>query len=420
MNDIYQLLIAILSALLIGTEREFNLKSLPDEEHIAGIRTFALIGIIAALSGVLTLKVSLVFGFLGFLAAFAITIFSYLNSSKLPDKGLTTETSLIATYLSVYTISIGYIKIGVMSVVIIFTLLSLKTKFRYFIDQLGEKDFYATLKFLILIAMIYPLLPDKYYFDIEILNPSSIFKIVILIAGLSYLGYIAVRVVGAKKGLLVSSILGSLVSSTAVTINLSKFYKENRHFESICRMGILSACTIMFFRVLVLVAIFNNKLIINIFVPFLSVIVFLCIIMFFDYRKSGVKIREEHFDLKNPVSISSALKFGLLLVVIILLSEVMKKYFGTKGILVLSAISGISDVDAITVLLSKMALNSPNDTQTYTLGIFIASIVNTFVKGFLAYYVGGSKFGIKVFIVLCLASIVGIVLFILNSVYSLF
>ncbi|MBC7197553.1 MAG: MgtC/SapB family protein, partial [Deferribacterales bacterium] len=209
MNDIYQLLIAILSALLIGTEREFNLKSLPDEEHIAGIRTFALIGIIAALSGVLTLKVSVIFGFLGFVTAFAITIFSYLNSSKLPDKGLTTETSLIATYLSVYTISIGYIKIGVMSVVIIFALLSLKAKFRYFIDQLGEKDFYATLKFLILIAMIYPLLPDKYYFDIEILNPSSIFKIVILIAGLSYLGYIAVRIVGAKKGLLVSSILGS-------------------------------------------------------------------------------------------------------------------------------------------------------------------------------------------------------------------
>lgn len=420
MNDIYNLLIAILSALLIGAEREFSLKSLPDEERIAGIRTFALMGIIAALSGVLTLKVSVAFGILGFVAAIGIAIFSYLNSSNFTDKGLTTETSLIATYLSVYIISIGHIKIGVMSVVIIFALLSLKAKFRYFIDQLGEKDFYATLKFLILIAIIYPLLPDKMYFGIEILNPSGIFKIVIIIAGLSYLGYVSVRIVGAKKGLFISSLLGSIVSSTAVTINLSKYYKENRHFESVCRIGILSACTIMFIRVMVLVVIFNRELILPLLISFAPIVLFLGVVISFDYRKMSVKVREDQFELKNPVSISSALNFGFFLVAIILLAEVMKKYFGTKGVLALAAISGLSDVDAITVLLSKMALTSENSMQIYVLGVFIASIVNTFVKGFLAYYIGGTKFGVKLFLILSISSISGIALFILNSAYSLF
>ncbi|MBZ4672698.1 MgtC/SapB family protein [Deferribacterales bacterium Es71-Z0220] len=405
-------------ALLIGVERQYSVRNSSENEAVAGVRTFSLVGILAYLSGFLTIKLSYLFGIAGFLTVLLLAGLGYLRDFSTKGRGLTTEIALVVTFLSSYLISVGYRQVGVISGVILFTFLSNKDLLHTFVSKLTKDDFVATLKFLILAAIVYPLLPDNSFMGISMLNPAGVFKIVVLIAGISFMGYAGIRLVGAKKGLIVSAILGSFVSSTAVTINLSNFYKSNKESGRLLTAGIILGCTIMFVRVLILAWVFNNTLFKNIFIYFIPAIIFLLIF-------SGISLKDaskdnlDNFKIENPVSISSAVKFGLLLLVIILMADFMKKHFGDAGVLVLAAISGISDVDAITVLMSKMA-STDSGNNIYMLAIIVASIVNSLVKGFLAVYIGGKNFGLRVLSALFVGSFIIVIFYFLNTVYSLF
>ncbi|UOD35219.1 MgtC/SapB family protein [Deferribacteraceae bacterium V6Fe1] len=405
-------------ALLIGVERQYSVKNSSEKEAVAGVRTFSLVGILAYLSGFLTIKLNYLFGVAGFLTVLLLAGLGYIRDFPTKGRGLTTEIALVVTFLSSYLISVGYRQVGVVSGVVLFTFLSNKDLLHGFVGKLTKDDFVATLKFLMLAAIIYPLLPDKSFMGISMLNPAGVFKIVVLIAGISFMGYAGIRLVGAKKGLIVSAILGSFVSSTAVTINLSNFYKSNKESGKLLTSGIVLGCTIMFVRVLVLVWVFNNTLFKYALIYFLPAIIFLLVFSGISLKKAS-KDNLDNFKVDNPVSISSAVKFGLLLLAIILLADFMKKNFGDAGVLVLAAISGVSDVDAITVLMSKMAFtDSGNDI--YLLGIIVASIVNSLVKGFLAVYIGGRNFGLRVLSSLFVGSVLIVIFYFLNTVYSLF
>lgn len=366
----------------------------------------------------MTTKYSYLFGIVGLLAVFILAGLGYLRDFSTKERGLTTEIALIVTYLSSYMISIDYRQVGIISGVVLFTFLSNKDLLHKFVEKLNKDDFIATLKFLILAAIIYPLLPDNSYMGIVMLNPSQIFKIVVIIAGISFLGYVGIRVAGAKKGLILSAVLGSFISSTAVTINLSNLYKRNIKSGKFLVACTILGCTIMFVRVLILVWVFNSTIFNYILIYFLPAIIFLLLF-------SGISIKNESnhkiedFKVDNPVSISSALKFGLLFLVIILLGNFMKKNFGDVGVLVLAAISGVSDVDAITILMSKMAITDFGN-NIYLLGIILASIVNSLVKGFLAVYIGGKNFGLKVVYALFIGSLLIVIFYFLNTFCSLF
>jgi len=352
------------------------------------------------------------------LTVFLLAGLSYIRDFPTKERGLTTEIALVVTFLSSYLISIGYRQVGAISGVVLFSFLSNKDLLHDFVSKLTKDDFVATLKFLILSAIIYPLLPDKSFMGISMLNPAQIFKIVVLIAGISFMGYAGVRLVGAKKGLIMSAFLGSFISSTAVTINLSNFYKDNRESAKLLMACIILGCTIMFVRVLVLVWVFNSTLFNYILIYFLPVIIFLLVFSGISLKNAS-KNNVENFKVDNPVSISSAVKFGLLLLFVILLADFMKKNFGDAGVLVLAAISGVSDVDAITVLMSKMAL-ADSGNNVYLLGIIVASIVNSLVKGFIAVYIGGRNFGFKVLGVLFVGSFLTVIFYFLDTFYSLF
>jgi len=405
-------------ALLIGIERQYSIGNSSKNEAVAGVRTFSLVGILAFLSGFLTIKLNYLFGVGGFLTVFLLAGLGYIRDFPTKERGLTTEIALVVTFLSSYLISIGYRQVGAISGVVLFSFLSNKDLLHEFVSKLTKDDFVATLKFLILSAIIYPLLPDKSFMGISMLNPAQIFKIVVLIAGISFMGYAGVRLVGAKKGLIMSAFLGSFISSTAVTINLSNFYKDNRESGKLLTACIILGCTIMFLRVLVLVWVFNSTLFYYTLIYFLPAIIFLLLFSGISLKNAS-KNNVENFKVDNPVSISSAVKFGLLLLLIILLADFMKKSFGDAGVLALAAISGVSDVDAITVLMSKMALTDSGN-NVYLLGIIVASIVNSLVKGFLAVYIGGRNFGFKVLGALFVGSFLTVIFYFLDTFYSLF
>lgn len=135
----------------------------------------------------------------------------------------------------------GQLQVGMASAVTIFIFLTLKKQLHSFIKQLGEKDIFAIIKFFVMIAIVYLIIPDRNIFPNMHFNPAEIFRMVILISGVSMVGYVFVRIYGARKGILASAFLGSIVSSTAVTVNFSKLYKDDPGKGSICQRGVLFA-----------------------------------------------------------------------------------------------------------------------------------------------------------------------------------
>ncbi|MDK2791218.1 MAG: hypothetical protein PWQ25_81 [Deferribacteres bacterium] len=415
MNEAYLFFISVAISFLIGLERQFSIKSENNRETIAGVRTFSLVGIFAYISGFLSIKFSYYFGVAGFIGAIVFAVLGYIRDFKTDERGLTTEVAFVVTFLSSYLIALGEVKLGIAAGVVLFAFLSNKSLIHKFVFNMKKEDFVAILKFLVLASIIYPVVPDKSYFGIELLNPSDIFKIVIVIAGISFLGYAGVRVVGVKKGILISSVIGAFVSSTAVTINLSNLYRQDKRLRNILILCILLGCTIMFIRIMVLVWIFNFGLFKDIFI-YISPGIILLVILSTIFFKNGYDIKGENVKIDNPVNIFSALKFAFLLGVIIILADFMGKKFGNKGIVLLSVFSGISDVDAITVMLSKMATENIQN-EVYILGIVVAAVVNNLVKGGLSIYIGGFSFGIRVFIPLALSSIFIFVVYFLKIFY---
>ena len=405
MIDLINFFVAILAGVLVGTERQWQARDFPDGTYAAGLRTFSLIGAFGGLSGILSTKVSPLFGVVSFLSVSIFLLMAYYRESSGKDKGLTTEIGALALFFSSFLCGMGNLQIGMASAVTIFIFLTLKKQLHLFIKQLGEKDIFAIIKFLVMIAIIYPIIPDKDIFPGVHLNPAEIFKMVIIISGISMVSYVFVRIYGAKKGILVSSFFGSLVSSTAVTINVSKIYRDDHGKKPICQRAGLFACGVMYIRVFVITILINSQISARLFFPFL--LSALVLIFFSYFRSKSEDTVSDSFEVENPANISTSLKFGLLLGVVFWAGDFAITHFGDRGIVVLSLLSGVSDVDAITITLSKLALGS-KDINVFVIGIFVAATVNTLVKGIISIYAGGVAFGVRIFGILLLSVAMGL------------
>lgn len=405
MDEFLNFFSALLAGILVGMERQWKAKDFPDGTYSAGLRTFSLIGAFGGLSGILSTKLSPLFGVVSFLSVLVFLAISYYRESGGKDRGLTTEFGALSLFFSSLLCGMGQLQIGVASAVTIFIFLTLKKQLHSIIKQLGEKDIFAIIKFLVMIAIVYPIIPDRNIFPNMHLNPAEILRMVILISGVSIVGYFFMRIYGARKGILASAFLGSIVSSTAVTVNFSKLYRDDTVKGTLCQRAVLFACGVMYIRVFVITFLLNRQISAKLFFPFLASALVLIWISYFRLKdeKSG---EIETIDIKNPANIPTALKFGLLLGVVFWAGDFAVDYFGDKGLIVLSFLSGISDVDAITITLSKLALGGEN-IKIFISGIFIAATVNTLVKGIISVYAGGVVFGIKILGFLSLSVIAG-------------
>jgi len=251
--------------------------------------------------------------------------------------------------------------------------------------------FFSGVKLLIISVVFLPLLPNQGYGPWEALNPYWIWWMVVLISGLSFLGYIVIQFMGTKMGTLVTAFTGALASSTAVTISLARMAKQHRG-NNIFSAGVFLASSIMFVRVIVEVFIVNPSLMNYVWMPLTAMLAGL-LVCFFWLRHAHEKADQkssQQIGVKNPLQPGMALQFSALLAVILLLSEAMKERFGNEGIYALSVISGFLDVDAITLTLSKSAKHDLV-AEVATLGIVLYSMTNTLIKGIIFAFITGIK-----------------------------
>lgn len=391
------LAIALLLGAIIGLERGWDAREQKPGERIAGIRTFALVGLLGGISAVLAMEIT-TWAFPVMLASVAaIGLVAY--SERLEHIRNFSITGMVGMLL---TFCFGAVAVAVdpviatASAVVTAILLDNKEEIHGWIHKLQAHELDAALKLLLISVVMLPLLPSAAMGPGGVLNPREIWWMVVLIASISFVGYFAIRVAGARKGILFTSLFAGLSSSTALTLHFSRQASKNPDFNPQFAAGILIACGTMFPRILVYCLIINTALLPNLIWPVavMTMLLYGPALLIWTRHSRQFQVSQPSLS-QNPLDLSSALVFGLLLTAILVLGEFLKNSFGDAGIYALAATSGVADVDAITLSLTRMS-NDGLGMNTAVLGIVIAAAVNNLVKSGMAWTIGNRRTGLLV------------------------
>lgn len=404
----YFLSTALAIGLLFGLERGWKKREAQEGKRIAGVRTFGLIGLLGGITALLSEQLGFITFGLAFIAMTAMFTAVYIGNLKhLNDVGITTLIAALLTFMLGALAAQGEVIIAGAVGVIATLLLAHKSLIHSWISALEGQELRAVLTLLLISLVVLPILPNKGYGPYGVLNPYEIWWMVVLIAAISFVGYFSIKFAGTNKGAIFTGLFGGLVASTAVTLHFSRLTKKHQSMGPMLSTGILIACGTMFPRMLIVASILNPALFIPLLIPALVMALFTYIpALTYAYRQSQ-QTKIEEVNLNNPLDIKTALFFGALLTLIILLAEFLKTEFGDIGILVLAAASGVADVDAITLSLARMS-EQDLSIQIAITGIIIAACANNIIKASMASIIGGRQTGLRVGLPLLVSSAAGL------------
>jgi uncharacterized membrane protein (DUF4010 family) len=391
MNEplIYRLAVALGIGLIVGLERGWKTRDQHAGQRLAGVRTFSLAALLGgALAAVATPDRYVVLA-AGALTVGALVITGYLISVRESrDFGMTTELALLATFTLGALCVLGAPFEATAAAVVMSLLLGFKAEFHYAIEKLERRELLATLQLLAIAVVLVPLLPDRDVGPWQALNPRSIGLLVLLVVGLSYLGYFAVRLLGVRLGLLLTAILGGLTSSTAVTVAYARRAQLANTNSTLLGVGIALAAATMAPRLAVEIATVNRPLLTDLW-PTLAAVAVVpalgAIVVLLRHERGG----DATIGLANPLQLKTALVFGLLLSVLFVASEGLQQWLGEPGIFAMAAIAGIGDVDAVAIALAESAARGSVTPDAARRAIVLAVCVNTAAKAVLATVLGG-------------------------------
>lgn len=380
---------ALAAGLLIGAERGWQSRNDDDRQLVAGIRTFAL----SALLGGFALLLGERFGVAAWAVIFAsfaaLVIASYFGElQRTGDMGLTSEVAMLITFLLGSLAVAGHPPLAAAGAVAVALLLSLKRVLHGALQQLSEEELSGTLKLLFISLVLLPALPNQGYGPWQAFNPYVIWWMVVLIAAIGFAAYIAIRLVGTRHGLLITALLGGIVSSTAMTVTLARL-AEGRRLNALLACGLLATSALMFPRVLLEVGLVNPGLLPQLIWPLLGATLIYAGGAWLYYRRADTEVADSaDAPLKNPFELAPALRFAALLALILLLVEAAQAWFGDRGVYAVALLSGLADVDAITLSLARSAQGELGN-EVAVRGIFLAALSNSLVKAFLVVLIGG-------------------------------
>jgi len=386
---------ALLIGVLIGMQREYAHGLSKGKGLFAGARSFALMALYGAISGLLAelFKSPLVFIGLVILLGIIIIVAYFITATEREEIGITSEVAALITILIGGVCYFHSVQFAAALGVVTTVLLAVKWELREFVKVITQEDVFATLQFAVITAIILPVLPNNTFGPppLDILNPYQIWKMVVFISGINFLGYVLVKVVGPKKGLGISGLLGGLASSTATTMSFSQRSKTEEGLEKPFAVAIITSWVIMFIRVIVEVAVVNIRLLPLIW-PALAGMGIAGLIYAIYLYLSQVALDEEELSLSNPFELGPAIKFGLIFAAILIITKAAEIYLGDKGIFITSFFAGLADVDAITLSISDLTrLGGTISLNTGKIAIILATISNTLAKGALVYSLGSKS-----------------------------
>ena len=402
-NDLSTLGIAFGLGLLVGLQRQRT------DNKMAGVRTFTLISILGVLSGFLSRDFDnpYILPLMGLAVCALLIVANIIKLKKFDeaDVGQTTEVAAllmfaIGAYLVMGNQIIGVIIGGVMAV-----LLYAKEHLHDFIENLMEKDLAAIMTFAGISLIVLPILPNQTYGPYSVLNPQNIWLMVVLIVGISVLGYFIYKFLGKKAGIISNGILGGMISSTATTVSYAKKTANTNKINKIAAFIITTASAVALVRVMVEIGVVIPEKLHAVMLPLVAELILMSILCgFLFYLINKEDTDDDMPEPENPAQFKSALVFGLLYGLILLAVAFTKETFGNKGLYIVAIISGLTDVDAITLSLSNLMKNDGLATSTGWRLILLATLSNLLFKGAMAFVLGtkqlmkwvGITFGVSI------------------------
>ncbi|WP_407501767.1 MgtC/SapB family protein [Pseudomonas aeruginosa] len=360
---------ALAIGLLIGAERGWQERDHEDARQIAGIRTFSLAGLLGGFATLLAGELGSAVWVALLLALAALAVAGYVSDVRRGgDQGMTTEIALLMTFLLGSLALTEQRLLAAAGGIVLTLLLSLKDKLHALLKRLTAEELSGTLKLLFISVVLLPVLPNQGYGPWAFFNPYLTWWMVVLIAALGFSAYLAIRLIGSRKGLLLTAVLGGLLATSAL----------------------------MFPRILVEIGAIHPALLKELALPFAATtLVYLGGTLFHALR--GGRASQEAPDepgLRNPFELLPALRFAAVLSAILLLVEVGRRLFGDAGIYAVALLSGLADVDAITLSLARAA-QGELDPGVASRGIALAALSNSLVKAGLVVLVGGKRLALQ-------------------------
>jgi len=379
--------VALAIGLIVGIERGWHEREEAEGGRIAGLRTFGLVGLAGGFAGLLGVWVIAA-------GVLALGVLLALAHRRRRDLGITTEVAALLTFLLGAAAILGHLLATVAAGVVAALLLGLKPTLHAWLRRIEERELMAGLQLLLISCVVLPLLPDRGFGPDQALNPFRMWLMVVLIAGFSFLGYVAIRLVGARRGVMLTGLLGGVVSSTAVTVTLARQARAATSLRDALAAGVALAAVMMLLRIGVLVGAVQPVLLAALAPPLAAAaLAGLGVAWWLNRRRIAVEAQPE--PPGNPLELGSALQFALLLTIVQLAAGWLRRQFGDAGLLALAALSGLADVDAITLSAASMVDRSVA-LDSAALAIGLAALSNTVAKAAIAGWLGGAAMAWKV------------------------
>ena len=408
-HDLTTLGIAFGLGLLVGLQRE------KANSELAGVRTFTLIAILGVLAGFLSRDYQNPF-ILPVLGVALTSLLVAANFIKIkvftnPDVGQTTEVAALLMFAIGAYLVMGDRVLGIVIGVSMSVLLYVKERLHGFINRLQEKDLSAIMTFAGISLVVLPILPNKTYGPYNVLNPQNIWLMITLIVGLSVLGYFIYKFVGKKLGIISNGVLGGLISSTATTFSYARKTVDTASISKMAAFVITVASAISLARVMVEIGVVIPEKLPVILLPLMVefvVMALICLGMFYSINKDSKD--DTMPEPENPAEFKSALVFGLIYGAILLAVAFANEEFGDDALYIVAIISGLTDVDAITLSLSQLIKIDALNVSTGWKLILLASLSNLVFKGVMAGILGTKQLAKWIALSFGVAIIVGIFL----------
>lgn len=388
--EIFQRLgVSLAIGLLVGCERGWQDREQPSGGRTAGIRTFGLSGFLGGLAGYLqTLSGPMIPAVLLLLYGAAFVIFRRREAEEEEDFGVTTVVASFVVFALGVLAVLGDLRLAAAGGVATTALLAAKRSLHGFLRQLTWLEIRAALVLLAMTLVALPLLPNETVDPWDVLNPFELWLLTITIAAISFAGYVAIRVAGPSRGILFAGAAGGLASSTALTLAFARFAAEAPESARQLASGAAIAGALSLIRVAVIAAVLAPVLLLPLAIALTPAILVMLaasvIIAFRSDKKQGAP----DLQLENPFELGEVLRFGALLGAVIVASKVLVDRIGQTMLFVVAAVSGLMDLDAITLSTAQLAGTSV-DIATAVAAILIAVVVNLLTKVVLAFTAGG-------------------------------
>jgi uncharacterized membrane protein (DUF4010 family) len=375
-NDQLRFLVAIALGFLVGLERESRGGSI-SSKLTAGVRTYTLISMFGfGCAWLYRLKIEVIIP-VGIVVIGGMVLASYFAKQKSGAIGWTSEIAVLLTFIVGVLSLLADVWIAMAIGIFTTLLLSEKAELERYIDKLDKSEFLAVVKFLIVTIIVLPALPDKEYTQFN-LNPYKIWQIVILVSSIGFVGYFLMKKFGNKVGLWLSGLLGGIASSTAVSIAMGNIAKKNDHLAKRAFQATILASSVMYLRILVIIYLLNTQLAVSIWWKLILLCCIGLLIAIFNRDNNSEIPSDSISTIHNPFEIKPAVFFAFLFVLLSIVTIWVKQFFGSGGLLALSAIVGVTDIDPF--ILSIIGRQVPVE-NIISSAIIISMMSNTIVKG---------------------------------------